>query len=433
MGVKLVEGFEVGEDFAFRLDEEDSLSSFRERFYIPEDVIYMDGNSLGLCSEEAERSVETVLDEWKERGIDGWMGADPPWFHFGEELGSKCADLVGAKENEVVLTGSTTVNIHQLISTFYDPVGDRTKILADELNFPSDIYALKSQIKLRGLDPEESLVLVSGEDGVLDEEEIVDLMGDDVALVFLPSVLYRSGQLLDMEYLTEKAHERDILVGFDCAHSVGVVPHRFDEWGVDFATWCGYKYLNGGPGCSAFIYINEEHFDKDPGLAGWWGYQKDKQFDMNIEFRSSNNAGGWQISTPNILGSASLSGSLDVIKEAGIQKIRKKSLKLTKYLMFLINEKSSEEPYNFSFGNPREDDKRGGHVSIQRKEEAYRINEALKDRGVIPDFRPPNVIRVAPIPLYNTYHEVWKVTEHLKEIIDNKEYKKFSKQREKVS
>ena len=433
MGVKLVENFEIDEEFAFKLDEEDPLSKYRERFCIPNDVIYMDGNSLGLCSKDAEKSIDSVLQEWKEKAIDGWMDADPPWFHFSEEIGAECADLVGAKEDEVILTGATTTNIHQLISTFYDPVGNKTKILADELTFPTDIYALKSQIKLRGLDPRENLVLAPGKNGILDEEKIVELMNDEVALAFLPSVLYRSGQLLDMKYLTEKAHEKNILIGFDCAHSVGAIPHKFDDWGVDFATWCGYKYLNGGPGSSAFIYINEKHFDKEPGLAGWWGYPKDEQFDMNLDFKSSEDAGGWHIGTPNILGSAALKGSLDIIKEAGIKEIRKKSLKLTEYLMYLIDNKLSEDPYNFNIGNPRNDNKRGGHVAIQRKKESYRINEALKDKGVIPDFRPPNVIRVAPIALYNTYHDVWKVTEYLKEIIDNKEYKEYSKQREGVS
>lgn len=429
----MTEKFRPGKEFANKMDQNDPLKKYREHFYIPEDTIYLDGNSLGLLSKEAEQSVISILEEWKNLGIKGWLDGKNPWFYLGEKLGGKAAKLVGAKEDEIILTGSTTVNIHQLISTFYEPRGTKTKIIADELNFPSDIYALESQIKLKGLNPEKHLVLASGEEGKLNEEEIVNLMDEDTALVFLPSVLYTSGQQLDMEYLTKKAHEKNILIGFDCAHSVGVIPHKFDKWGVDFATWCGYKYLNGGPGCTAFIYVNKKHFDKEPGLAGWWGYKKDEQFDMKTEFKSAKNAGGLQISTPNILGSAALKGSLELINDAGIDSIREKSLKLTNYLMYLIDEELSEEPYLFSYGNPKEEKQRGGHVALKREEEAFRINEALKSKGIVPDFRPPNVIRIAPIPLYNTYSEVWKVVQKLKEIIDQDEYQEFSKQRDAVS
>jgi kynureninase len=260
----------------------------------------------------------------------------------------------------------------------------------------------------------------------------VELMDDSVALVFLPSVLYRSGQLLDIRYLAEEAHKRDILIGFDCCHSVGSVPHHFDSWGVDFALWCSYKYLNGGPGNTAFLYVNKKHFNREPALAGWFGYVKEKQFDMSLEFEHSRDAGGWQISSPAILSSAPLEGSLKVTLDAGIEAIRGKSLRMTSYLMYLVDQLLSRSPYGFSIGTPREDERRGGHVAIEH-DEGLRVSEALRFRGVIPDFRPPNILRIAPIPLYNTYREIWQVAQHLKDIIDKREYERFSKQRKAIS
>jgi kynureninase len=425
--------FEASQDFAAKLDSRDPLAAFRSRFYVPEGTIYVDGNSLGLLSEDAESSVLRVLNEWKALGIRGWLEAKRPWFRLAEELGAQCAKLVGAEPEEVVCTGTTTVNIHQMVHTFYQPDRKRRKILADELTFPTDVYALRSAIGLRGLDPEENLVLASSEDGhFLDEDNIVGLMDEGVALVFLPSVLYRSGQLLDIRHLTEEAHSRGIPIGFDCSHSVGVVPHYFDAWDVDFALWCSYKYLNGGPGGTAFLYVNRKHFDREPALAGWFGYVKNKQFDMSLDFKHARSAGGWQISSPAILSSAPVEGSLRAILEAGIERIREKSLKMTAYLMYLVDEFLSESPYDFSIGTPREAERRGGHVAVEH-EEALRISGALRARGVVPDFRPPNVIRIAPIPLYNTYGEMWKVVQHLKEIVDKKEYERFPKERKAIS
>jgi len=425
--------FKATEDHAYKLDSEDSLARFQQRFYIPKGIIYMDGNSLGLLSKDSESSVFRVLNEWKTLGIKGWLEAERPWFHFAEDLGAMCAKFVGAEPEEVVATGTTTVNIHSLVNTFYQCNGRRKKILADELDFPSDIYALRSVIELKGLDPVENLILVPSEDGrFLDEKKIVDLMDEEVALVFLPSVLYQSGQLLNMQYLTEEAHNRGISIGFDCCHSVGVVQHNFDEWDVDFALWCSYKYLNAGPGSTAFLYINKKHFDREPALAGWFGYVKDKQFDMSLNFEHSKSAGGWQISSPAILSSAPVEGALKIILEAGIEAIRKKSLKMTSYLMYLVDESLAEHPYNFAIGTPREPQCRGGHVAIEHKD-GMRISEALRARGVIPDYRPPNIIRIAPVPLYNTYCEIWRVVQHLREIIDKKEYEKFPKERKMVS
>lgn len=426
--------FELSESFSQSLDKQDPLAKFRERFHIPKDTIYLDGNSLGLLSKDSQQAVLRVLDEWKTLGIRGWLEAEHPWFYYSEKLGEMLAPLIGAQADEVVATGTTTVNLHALVSTFYQPRDIRTKILADELNFPTDIYALRSQIQLKGLDPQQHLILAPSSDGrTLDEEKIVELMTEDIALIVLPSVLYRSGQLLDMPYLTREAHERGILIGFDCSHSVGCVPHHFDDWEVDFAFWCSYKYLNSGPGAPAFLYVNKKHFTQEPGIAGWFGYVKEKQFDMNLEFESAQSAGGWQISSPGILGAAGIEGALKVTLEAGIQAIREKAKKITSYFIFLVDELLSAPPYNFQIGTPRDPEKRSGHVALEHPTEALRINEALKHHKVIPDFRPPNIIRIAPIALYNTYHEVWQVVQLLKEIIDKEEYKQFSKERKAIS
>jgi len=425
--------FESTESFSRKLDSEDPLAKFRQRFHIPEGTIYLDGNSLGLLSKDSERSLSRVLEEWRSLGIGGWLEAKQPWFYFAEELGAMCARLVGAEPEEVVATGTTTVNIHTLVHTFYHPSGKRKKILADELNFPTDIYALASILKLRGLDPSKNLILAQSQDNrTLDEDKIIELMDDEIALVFLPSVLYRSGQLLNVEYLTEEAHKRGIPIGFDCSHSVGAVPHHFDKWRVDFALWCSYKYLNGGPGSTAFLYVNKEHFNSEPALAGWFGYVKEKQFDMRLSFEHARSAGGWQISSPAILSSAPLEGALKIILEAGIDRIRAKSLKMTSYLIYLVDELLSRPPYSFSVGTPREPRRRGGHVAVEH-EEGMRIGEALRARGVVPDFRPPNIIRTAPSPLYNTYHDVWKTAQHLKEIIDEKEFRRYPANRKAVS
>ncbi len=427
-----IDDFKLDEDFARKLDMADPLARFRHHFYIPDGEIYMDGNSLGLLSQASESSVLRMLDEWKTLGIRGWLEARQPWFYLAEELGAKCAKLVGADANEVVATGTTTVNIHSLVNTFYQPDSRRRKILADELTFPTDIYALRSIVNLRGFDTDNLVLAESGDGGFLDENEIIALMDKTTALVFLPSVLYRSGQLLDMKYLTEQAHKRGIQIGFDCSHSVGVVPHNFDKWDVDFAVWCSYKYLNGGPGSTAFLYLNKEYFDYKPALTGWFGYVKDRQFDLDLEFEHAKNAGGWQISSPAILSSAPLEGSLKIILEAGIEKIRQKSLKLTAYLMHLIDNVLSRQPYNFQIGTPREASRRGGHVAVVH-EEGMRISEALRAKGVISDFRPPNFIRIAPVPLYNSYYEVWRTVQLLKEMIDKEEYKKFPRDRKKIS
>lgn len=413
-------------EFARKLDATDPIKTFRTRFYIPENNIYMDGNSLGLLSKDSEVTLHHNLKKWKTKAINGWLEGDQAWFYYTEEIGKLAAPFIGAEPGEVIATGSTTVNLHALLSTFFKPKPGKNKILTERINFPSDIYAIKSHLKLHGLDPDFHLVMVQAErDGTLSEDRIIKYMDEDIALALFQSVIFTTSQLLDVATLTQEAHKNEILIGFDCSHSAGVVPHAFDKDNVDFAFWCGYKYLNGGPGSSAFIFINKKHFEKEPLMAGWFGYKKGKQFEMSLEFDHERSAGGWQISSPGILGLAPLEGSLKILNEAGIEQIRAKSTKLTSYFIYLIDQILVKDPYNFYIGTPRDPEKRGGHIALKRDTEIRKINEALKSRGIISDFRPPNIIRVAPAPLYNTFQEVWEVVYALKEIIDEREYMKF--------
>jgi kynureninase len=409
------------------MDEKDELKDYRNEFYMNMDTIYFDGNSLGLLSTRAEDALKNLKESWKSYAIDGWSEGEHPWFYLSEQLGSMSAPLVGAKPEEVVVTGSTTTNLHQLLATFFKPAGKRTKIIADELNFPSDIYALKSQLQLKSLDPDKHLIQVKSNDGnTLKTVDIIEKMTDEVAIIMLPSVLYRSGQILDMKYLTEEAHKRNILIGFDLCHSVGALPHQLSDWGVDFAFWCTYKYVNGGPGSVGALYVNEKHFNKEPGLAGWFSSSKESQFDMDHTLQKAAVAGAYQIGTPHVLSAAPLLGSLEMFQEAGIERIRSKSLQLTGYLMKLIETELSD--FDFRISNPREEAERGGHVYLEHPE-AARICKALKANGLIPDFRNPNGIRLAPVALYNTFEEVWKTVQILKTIMEEKSYLQYENKR----
>ncbi len=413
------------------LDDTDRLKGFRCRFHLPKDGIYMDGNSLGLASVDALKALERAAEEWRTRGIGGWLEAAPDWFTYGERIGAAMAPLVGAHPDEVVMTGSTTSNLHTLAATFYAPEGERRKILADELNFPSDLYALESQIRMKGGDPARDLLLARSADGrTLEEDDLIGMMDETVALALLPGVLYRSGQLLDIRRLTRAAHERGVMIGFDCAHSVGSVPHALHDDDADFAFWCSYKHLTGGPGAPAGLFVNRRHFGRTPGLAGWFGYVKERQFDMSISFEHARSAGGWQMGTPCVLSAASLDGALKLFNEAGIVEVREKSLALTGFLIEMVDERLF--PLGFEVGTPRKPERRGGHVAVEHAE-AWRICCALKKKGIVPDFRPPRVIRLAPVALYNTFEDVERTVAALETIVKGREYEAFSAEREAVS
>ena len=414
-----------GREFAEKKDSEDKLTGFAERFYKLDGKIYMDGNSLGLLSKDAEQTLNEAIAAWKEGAIDIW--GKYGYFLYHDKLGAMLAPLLNADPEEVTVGGSTTINVHQAIATFYQPKEGRDKILVDDLNFPSDRYAIMSQIRAHGLDPDKCLkTVVSRDANFIYEDDIIDAMTDDVCLVLLPSALYRSAQLVDMKKVTAAAHERGIFIGFDLCHSMGTVPHDFKDIDPDFAVWCNYKYLSAGPGAVAGLFINKRHFDRTPGLNGWWGFDNETQFDMTLTFDHQRDAGGWQIGTSPILAMAPLEGSLKMVEEAGIDNIREKSLDLTGYMMYLIDEKLTK--YGFSIGNYREDEKRTGHVALVH-EKAIQINEVMKAKGVIPDFRFPDVIRLAPVSLYTSFTEVYDMVDIVVGIMESKEYEKFGSER----
>lgn len=337
--------------------------------------------------------------------------------------------MFGAKAHEVMVTGSITSNIHQMLSTVYAPTDERFVILVDELNFPSDIYAVESHLRLRGQDPAIAMRKVTSRDGyTLELEDILAEMADDVAVLLLPSVLYRSGQLLPIREITEAAHNNGIIAGFDLAHSAGAMPHNLHEDGVDFAVWCHYKYMNSGPGGTAGLYLHERHHDLNPGIAGWFGSDKAKQFDMDHSFTKAEGAGAYQVGTPNIFSMAPLIGSLELFEEAGINEIRTKSLELTA----MLRERLAALVPSLIDVTPKVDEQRGGHIALAHPE-AARICKALKKAGIVPDFRAPDIIRLAPIAFYTSFEDVEKVALALQDIIEHELYKEFSNERNVVA
>ena len=421
---------------AARLDAADPLAELADRFVVPDDRLYMDGNSLGPASDAALASLERVVDEWRDLLIGGWTDADPPWFDVGERLGTALAPLVGARPEEVVVGNSITVNIHTLVGTFLDallagdgpsraghPAADGTwdatvdpAVVVNELDFPSDHYAIRAQLRQRGIDPEAKLRVVESRDGrTIDPRDVEATLEahEDVGIVFMPTALYRSGQLFDVDRIATAAHAAGAYAGFDAAHSVGAVPHAFDDAGVDFAMWCTYKYLNAGPGAVGALFVAERHHGRTPALAGWWGHEKATQFEMNAQFTPAETAGAWQIGTPPLLAAAPLEGAVEILREAGIDRLRTKSLALTDFLIALVDDRLPA----VSIGTPRDHDARGGHVALEHPD-ARRLSEALTDRGVVVDFRPPNVVRVCPAAPYTGFADVLEVVDRIEAILE---------------
>jgi kynureninase len=415
-------------ELAQRLDATDSLAQFRSRFFVPEGQIYLDGNSLGLLSRDAERTLLAVLEQWRATGIGGWLAGDSPWFTMAETLAARVAKLVGAEADEIAIANSMTINLHQLLCTLYKPDAQRRKVLIDAHSFPTDRYALRSHLQLRGLDPDENIVIAPpGPSRFLDEGEIVKALRDpSLQMALFPSVVYTTGQLLDLERLCAAARENGVIIGLDMSHSVGVLPHALDEWGADFAGWGHYKWLNAGPGSVAGLYLNRRHFDADgmvhAGLAGWWSVHKESMFEMSDQFFPGLGASALQIGTPAVLSMAPIDGALLPVEEAGLERIRAKSLRMTEFLMQIADEELT--PLGFTIGTPREAKRRGGHVSLQH-DRAQPMSLAMRAHGVVPDFRKPDVIRLAPSPLYNTFTEVWDAVQILAEIAVTRAYAEF--------
>lgn len=418
--------FQTGLAYAKELDIKDELHQYREDFFIQPGEIYMDGNSLGMASKAAVTSIEKMIERWKKEGVQAWNDL----YIYGEKISALMAPLINAKPQEITVTGSTTSNIHSALATFYHPTKDRYKILVDDLNFPTDRYAVDSMVEIKGYSIEEAVKVIRSADGeFIDEDAVIEAMTDDVSVILLPTVLYRSAQIIDMKRLTEEAHKRGIIIGFDLCHAIGAIEIDFKEIQPDFAVWCTYKYLNGGLGSTAGLYINQKHFDKKPGLAGWFGNRNDTQFQLKHQFDPQPDASGWQIGSPAIFSMAGLEGSLQIFNQLGMKKIRANSLNKTAYLMFLIDKELAD--YGYSYGNSTDDKVRGGHVCLQH-EEAYRIAAALRNNGVVPDFREPNVIRLAPIALYTSYEEINLVVQTLKKIVAEKIYEEYSNTRSSV-
>src|ERR1700730_2425764 len=412
--------FSADEAFACQLDAEDPLRHFRERFHLPlgangKPVSYLAGNSLGLMPKAARQIVEQELDYWAKLAVDAHLDGATPWYSYHETLRQPTARLVGAQPNEVIYMNSLTVNLHLMMATFYRPTKSRFKIVMEEPAFPSDTYAVKSQIVHHGFDPKEALVLARPRDGEFtirqdDIEAMLEKQGDQIALVLIAGVNFFTGQLFDSKKPTAAAQKSGCTVGIDLAHAIGNVPLALHDWNVDFAVWCSYKYLNAGPGAVAGAFVHERHATnrKLPRLAGWFGNDPNTRFRLHLEpeFIPVPSADGWQISNPPILSMAPLRASLSIFDEAGgLESLRAKSIKLTGYLQFLIESAGHSK---LTVITPNKPDARGCQLSVLVHEHPKELFKKLEAAGVKCDFREPNVIRAAPTPLYNTFHEVWR-------------------------
>jgi kynureninase len=403
------------------LDQEDPLAGVASRFYKQPGVIYLDGNSLGLLSQHAEAAVLGILNDWKQFAIQGWTEGVHPWFHLSRKVAGLLAPLIGASATSIALGESVTVHLHQLIASFFQPSVERNGILIDDLAFPTDRYVVESQLRLRGLEITDHLKVFASDDGqTFDEAKLINALADRrLALAVLPSVLYRSGQLLNMKRITEAARQSDVTILWDCSHSVGVVPHQFELDGIELAVGCTYKYLNGGPGAVAFLYVHPDRLVQHPGLAGWFGCDPTRQFAMESAFHPAPDAGRFLLGTPQILSLAPLLGALQMIQQTSMQAIREKSLKLTGFLREHVQARLSHN--GVAIVTPFDDSRRGGHLAL-RHPHAAQLSLALRQKGVVPDYRPPDLLRLAPVPLYTSFSECVRAVEILEELLRTGSY-----------
>jgi kynureninase len=417
--------FENNLQFAQELDKKDELAPFRNEFLIPEkngeQLIYFCGNSLGLQPKSASVELTKQLAIWQNHAVEGWFDGEKNWLNYHDEIKELLAPILGAKASEVTCMNSLTVNIHLLLTSFYQPKGKKKKILMEGGAFPSDQYAIESHVKTRGFEYQDAVIEVfprNGEDTLRTEDIILKIEEhqDEIALILFGGINYYTGQFFDLEAITKAGREIGAMVGFDLAHAAGNVPFNLHDWDVDFACWCSYKYMNSGPGGIAGIFVHEKHFKTDFNrLAGWWGYQMDKRFKMEKGFIPENGAEGWQVSTSPILLMATHKAALKVINDAGFENLRKKSIQLTAYLEFIINEVNKEKGEEiFKIITPKNPDERGAQLSIICKENGKQTFDALVAKNIIGDWREPNVIRISPIPLYNTFEEIYKLGQALK-------------------
>jgi kynureninase len=421
-------------EFAQSLDKIDPLKSFRDEFHIPKhegnEVLYFTGNSLGLQPKTTTQYINEELDSWKGRGVDGHFEGKRPWFHYHKFAKASLAKIVGAKPEEVVAMNSLTTNLHMLMVSFYRPTKGRFKIITEKGAFPSDQYALESQVKFHGFEPAKAIIEIAPQSGetFIRTEDILNAINknaDELALVMLSGVQYFTGQLFDIESITKTGHKAGAIVGFDLAHAIGNVPLNLHEHQVDFAVWCHYKYLNSGPGSVAGAFVHRKHANSPdlPRFAGWWGHNEDERFLMKKGFKPMAGVDGWQLSNANVLTTAALLASLEIVEAADISVMRSKSEQLTGYLEFLLNDSFSLD--EISILTPKDKVQRGAQLSISLLGKGKEVFDKLVFKGVIADWREPNlsnkqagVIRVAPVPLYNRYEDVFTFVGILKKAIN---------------
>ena len=416
--------------YAQQQDANDSLRAYRERFFVPtfhqNPVRYFTGNSLGLQPKTVASYIQQELDDWAKWGVEGHFHGKRPWFSYHENLTDKIAKVVGALPEEVVVTHSLTTNLHLLMVSFFVPQGKRKKIICEAKAFPSDQYALESQIKFHGLDLATDLVEIAPREGehLINEEDIlakITEVGDELALVMIGGVNYYSGQLFDMKKITEAAHSVGAIAGFDLAHAAGNIHLKLHDWGVDFAAWCSYKYLNSSPGGVSGMFVHQRHANRPelPRFAGWWGHDKSVRFLMEPGFQPMPGAEGWQLSNAPVLGMAAHLASLDIFDEVGMEKLCEKRDQLTAYLEFIIDSISEKHKdlCTFEIITPRNKSQRGAQLSMLVHGKGKAIFDKLSDAGVVADWREPNVIRLAPVPLYNSFEDVYYFGKHLEDAI----------------
>ena len=415
--------FESSLEFAKKMDANDPLNAFREKFLFPDfhkkDIIYFTGNSLGLQPKSTRKMIEEELDDWAKYGVEGHFMSRRPWYSYHEQLTELSAYVVGAKPIETVITHSLTTNIHLLMVSFYQPNGKRTKILCEKKAFPSDQYALMSQLEFHGYD-KEHLIEISPRDGeeTIQHEDILDAIEkhkDELALVFMGGVNYYTGQFFNLKEITKAGHKAGAIVGFDLAHAAGNVNLSLHDWNIDFATWCSYKYLNSSPGGVSGIFVHEKHAENAElkRFAGWWGHDKEQRFLMEDKFIPIKGAEGWQLSNAPVLGMAAHLASLQIFKEAGMERIGSKRDLITAYLEYLILKVSAENEDFLKIITPNSIFDRGSQLSLVLKKDGKKKFDLLTEQGIIADWREPNVIRIAPAPLYNSFEDCWHFAEVL--------------------
>ncbi len=410
-------GFKNTLECAKELDANDTLKKYREKFFFPQhndkDVVYFTGNSLGLQPKTTQSYLQQELNDWAKFGVEGHFLAKNPWLSYHELLTDKMAKLVGAKPEETVMMNQLTVNVHLLMVSFYRPTKTRFKILCEAKAFPSDQYALQTQLKFHGYTPEEALIEIEPREGEyhIRHEDIysaIEKNKDSLALVMIGGVNYFSGQVFDMKAITEAGHKVGAIVGFDLAHAAGNLKLELHNWGVDFAAWCSYKYLNSGPGSVAGAFVHERHLKNTdlPQFAGWWGHDKKTRFLMDKKFVPMETAERWQMSNAPVLSMAACRASLDIFDEVGMNALVEKSKKLTAYLEFIVEEVNKKKNNCLQIITPKEN--RGCQLSIVANGYGKPLYNQLIENGVIPDWREPNVIRCAPVPLYNSFEDVYR-------------------------